>query len=222
MFVLMFIGYGFLGFAVMNQSSSTARPRKNRGTVQVPGTPRRGKATKGEVAIQPIAKEQVAVTDAVHIRWHGTIGPLWFAACSMILAVLLLQTLLGKYEIDVLLPWSCFGPLIIPPLSVVFALWDQTATSRGRNRACLWLSSAYLLAVSGAILLEPFSVMEPREWLSRWSVVMTPLEGVVIMSLVMTLSGRRGNTRYTQCTWKPTSFSSGVRRSVSASAICCA
>lgn len=120
------------------------------------------------------------------------LATLWFLGGGMLFAVLVLQSVTGKYDPRVDEAWGWLLPTLMPSLSLIIGVLVAHAVApRDRERLVdpyiFWLafglSAAYLAAVAFTVLVQPFVSMDPLELLKRSSLWLGPLQGLVAATL---------------------------------------
>ena len=115
----------------------------------------------------------------------------WFSGGGFILLLVIIQSLMGKYEGKTDEAWSWLLPSIMPTLSLIIGVLvagakrenqpEETVTRFVFNLS-FWLSLTYLLLVALTILISPFiakTVEEALELMHRSNLWLGPLQGLV-------------------------------------------
>jgi cytochrome bd-type quinol oxidase subunit 2 len=114
---------------------------------------------------------------------------IWLIGGGLMFAILVLQSILGKYGGQMQQAWSWFIPTIMPTLSLMLGVIGASALGQKDPRnvrrdfynIARWLSIAYLTVLALTILLEPFSPMkDPTELFTVSNYWLTPLQGLVV------------------------------------------
>ena len=121
----------------------------------------------------------------------------------MLFAVLVVQSILDKYHQDLQKAWSWFIPTVVPTLSLMLsvlgagALGGQDARQVRVDffRLAWWLSLAYLLVLTGTILLQPFSPLAPIELFTASNYWLTPMQGLVVAAIGVLFTINERGTR---------------------------
>ena len=117
---------------------------------------------------------------------------LWFVASALLIALILIQTITGKYQNLVSQAWSWLLPTVMPTLSLVVAVLvsDQLGRNPHERAAdpfllglCYGLSLFYLLAVAAVIVFYKFSGFGPLKFMQASSIFLGPLQGLVSAAL---------------------------------------
>jgi len=119
---------------------------------------------------------------------------IWFSGSGILFALLLLQTILGKYGAETKDAWGLMLPTFIPTLSLIIGVLVSDATGSQDSeeiatvdrfffRLSRFLSIAYLLTVILTILLSPFSTLSLLELMKLSNLWLAPFQGLVTASL---------------------------------------
>ena len=126
------------------------------------------------------ARESMTVAEA-----QGRLATLWIAGAAAIGALLLAQTILGKYGGQTEKAWSWFAPTVFPMLTIIVTAWFGTGESAREQsveprhfRMAFGLSLVYLAVVAGTLLVQPFSAWTPMELLAMSHAWLGPTQGL--------------------------------------------
>jgi len=118
---------------------------------------------------------------------------LWLLGGAAFLGLLILQSLLGRFEGRTQAVWSWALPTILPVLSLVLSVLGYEAlrekpvphtVDRTFLRIAHGLSFAYLFLILLTVLIEPFTPYEdPLELYELSNLWLGPIQGVVISAL---------------------------------------
>ena len=122
---------------------------------------------------------------------------IWFTGSGILFALLLLQTIFGKYGTEISEikdPWSLILPTFMPSLSLIIGtlVVDATASKDSEEtatvdrfffRLSVFLSIAYLSTVILTILLSPFSKLSLLELMKLSNLWLAPFQGLVTAAL---------------------------------------
>ena len=119
---------------------------------------------------------------------------IWFSGSGILFALLLLQTIFGKYGTEAKDAWGLMLPTFMPTLSLIIGtlLVDTAAAKDDKEiatvdrfffRLSCFLSIAYLLTVILTILLSPFSKLSLLELMKLSNLWLAPFQGVVTAAL---------------------------------------
>ncbi|MCI5158473.1 MAG: hypothetical protein D3906_08535 [Candidatus Electrothrix sp. AUS1_2] len=117
-----------------------------------------------------------------------------FSGSGFLFALLLLQTIFGKYGTETKDAWGLMLPTFMPSLSLIIGtlVVDATASKDGEEiatvdrfffRLSCFLSIAYLLTVILTILLSPFSKLSLLELMKLSNLWLAPFQGLVTAAL---------------------------------------
>ena len=129
-------------------------------------------------------REEFVSLDKVRV----TLAKLWFAGALSIALILIVQSLLGKYETDVQEVWGWVLPTLMPSLGMILAVLSYTALDQTLRAAAVrrsfyeisrWLSLVYLLIVLLTILIQPFASNRPVELMRMSNLWLGPLQGLI-------------------------------------------
>ena len=126
------------------------------------------------------ARDPITVADA-----QGRLAMLWISGAAAIGALLLAQTVLGKYGGQTEKAWSWFAPTVFPTLTIIVTAWFGTAASAREQmveprhyQMAFGLSLVYLVVVAGTLLVQPFSAWTPMELLAMSHAWLGPTQGL--------------------------------------------
>ena len=119
---------------------------------------------------------------------------IWFSGSGILFALLLLQTIFGKYGTEAKDAWGLMLPTFMPTLSLIIGtlVADTTAAKDDKEiatvdrfffRLSCFLSIAYLLTVILTILLSPFAKLSLLELMKLSNLWLAPFQGLVTASL---------------------------------------
>lgn len=119
---------------------------------------------------------------------------IWFSGSGILFALLILQTIFGKYGTEAKDAWGLMLPTFMPTLSLIIGtlVADTTAAKDDKEiatvdrfffRLSCFLSIAYLLTVILTILLSPFSKLSLLELMKLSNLWLAPFQGLVTASL---------------------------------------
>ena len=116
----------------------------------------------------------------------------WFIGAGMLFFIILVQTLLGRYEDKASEAWSWLLPTIMPTLSLISAVLVMDTYGRRQKpeeidgflyKLTLWLSISYISAVLLVIFLQPFSSLSPFALMTQSSLWLGPFQGLVTATM---------------------------------------
>lgn len=126
------------------------------------------------------------------IKAKKYLAVLWFIGGGMIFFIMLIQTILGKYEEHSEQAWGWFLPTIIPTLSLIIGVFVMDNTNKEDHmqtcnrflfRLSFILSFMYLIVVFLTIAMQPFSAFSSIELMKKSSLWLGPFQGLVSASL---------------------------------------
>ena len=143
---------------------------------------------------------------------RNTLATAWFAGSGGILLVLIVQSILGKYEDDLQKVWAWFVPTVVPSLSLMLGVIAADAlggTTDPRNvkvaffRLARTLSYFYLSILGLTILLEPYSPTPGVELFTLSNYWLGPVQGLVVAAVgALFTTQERGERRPPQAAEK--------------------
>lgn len=125
------------------------------------------------------------------VQCRKRLAALWFIGTAIVLLILMILAMGGRYssyEQDV---WNWFLPAVVPTFSLMVGVFlaDLRGMSSDKHvdpsiyRLAACLSIAYFSIVLLTILLQPFIAADPLELLQRSNLWLTPLQALVTLSL---------------------------------------
>jgi cytochrome bd-type quinol oxidase subunit 2 len=122
---------------------------------------------------------------------QNRLATVWLTGSAAIFALVLIQTVAGKYGGQTQRAWAWFLPTVVPTLSVILSAIAYTATKSSAEqsvedrayRLTLWLSVFYLVVVLSTLLLQPLSDLRPLEFMATSNLWLGPLQGLVGIGL---------------------------------------
>ena len=120
---------------------------------------------------------------------------IWFSGSGFLFALLLLQTIFGKFGTEAKDAWGLILPTFMPTLSLIIGTLVVEATAAAKNteetvtvdrfffHLSRFLSIAYLSTVILTILLSPFSKLSLLELIKLSNLWLAPFQGLVTASL---------------------------------------
>ena len=137
----------------------------------------------GAGASRPVAEELIPI-DQVRVQ----LGRLWLIGSLAITTILVIQSLLGKYEDAAQEAWGWLLPTIMPTLGMIVAVLSYTALDRSLLDTLVrrsfyvitwWLSLVYLFFILLTILIHPFTNRQPVELMRMSNLWLGPMQGLV-------------------------------------------
>lgn len=113
---------------------------------------------------------------------------IWFVGAGVLFAIILLQSIFGRYSTKTADAWGWFLPTVMPTLSLMIGVF-VTDSLRGPRRErtidpfvyrlALGLSITYFTVALSTIALQPFAAVTPLELLDMSNLWLGPLQGLV-------------------------------------------
>ena len=112
---------------------------------------------------------------------------LWFTFAAVLFLIVLIQSLLGKYEDKINEAWGWFFPNILPTLSLMISVFLFDLKNKKTNygieilyfRISYGLSVVYLITILLTILIEPLSPKSIIQIMKESNLYLGPLQGLV-------------------------------------------
>ena len=119
------------------------------------------------------------------------LAKIWFIGSGVPFFLMVIQSVLGKYEPKTQEAWSWFIPLVFPTLTLMISVMGNEALGEkkkkhvraGFAKLTYILSIAYLAALSLVIFLEPLSTVEPFKIFSMSNFFLAPIQALVVGAL---------------------------------------
>lgn len=119
------------------------------------------------------------------------LATIWFIYGGILFILILVQSLLGKYEDKVNEAWSWFFPNVIPTLSLMISIFLFDVRKKKSNKTVdvfyyripLWLSVIYLSAILLTILVQPFTSYSIIKSMSVSNFYLGPFQGLITASI---------------------------------------
>jgi hypothetical protein len=141
--------------------------------------------------------EEFIPLETVRVR----LGRLWLIGALAITTIMVVQSLLGRYEKDVQEAWGWLLPTIMPTLGMIVAVLSYTALDRTLLNTSVrrsiyqitwWLSLVYMFFILLTILVQPFTSRQPVELMRMSNMWLGPMQGLVGSALgVLFVSKKR-------------------------------
>jgi hypothetical protein len=155
-------------------------------------------ALKGPV-LQQLPDDGLMGLDAARSR----LALVWLTGASLVLLILVLQSLFGKYGDKVQEAWGWLLPTLMPTLGMIIAVLGYSALDPNLSAAVVrraffqvafWLSSFYLLLISLTLLLQPFvgaDVDKAIGMMRMSNLWLGPIQGLVASALGVLFVSKR-------------------------------
>lgn len=132
------------------------------------------------------------------------LATIWLIGTFGIALIIILQSLLGKYDGVVQDVWSWFLPTVMPTLSMIITVLAYTAMDHTYQKAivrtdfykvAVSLSGAYLFVVALTILIQPFTKYSPLELMTISNLWLGPMQSLVAACLgILFVSRKKQNS----------------------------
>ena len=120
------------------------------------------------------------------------IATLWFVLGGLLFILVLLQSILGKFENKSNEAWSWFFPNILPTLSLMLSVFlfdmrKKVKVEREINnfyfRLTFGLSLVYLITVLITLLIQPFTESSAISLMKNSNLYLGPFQGLITASI---------------------------------------
>jgi cytochrome bd-type quinol oxidase subunit 2 len=140
--------------------------------------------------------EPVASLDQVRVE----LATIWLGGTGIIVLIMVVQSMLGKFEEQVQEAWGWLLPTVMPTLGMIVTVLGYTAleTQRGKSdvrrsfyRIARALSIVYIALVLLTILIQPFSKYDSLQLMRMSNLWLGPIQGLVASALGVLFVSRR-------------------------------
>jgi len=123
---------------------------------------------------------------------RNSLAKVWFIGAGLVFLILVVQSILGKYEGSLQEVWAWFVPIVVPTLSLMLGVMGATALTEGGDKRRVknffyklssQLSLFYLSILTATILLEPFSNTPGVKLYSLSNYWLGPIQGLVVAAI---------------------------------------
>ena len=144
--------------------------------------------TPGPAPRKKISSADLSPLDQVRTR----LAAIWLGGCSLILLIVVMQSLLGKFGGQTQDAWGWLLPTIMPSLSMIIAVLGYTAMDPNRSASVVrksfyqiaqYLSVLYLILILLTILVQPLTAVPPQELMNLSNLWLGPFQGLVASAL---------------------------------------
>jgi len=134
-----------------------------------------------------MANGRVALEEA-----RNRLATVWLAGSGAVFLVLMVQSILGKYDQQLQEVWSWFVPTVLPTLALMIGVIGAAALSETNDqrevkswffRLTFGLSIFYLVVLAATILLEPFSKTPGIQLFTLSNYWLSPLQGLAVAAI---------------------------------------
>ncbi len=146
-----------------------------------------------------LAPGQSLGLDSVRTR----LAALWLGGSALVLVILVLQSLLGRYGEKVQDVWGWALPTLMPTLGMTVAglgytaldpTMSETVVRRSFFNVAFWLSALYLALILLTVLIQPFVGADSQQALQMMRVSnlwLGPIQGLVASALGVLFVSKR-------------------------------
>lgn len=146
------------------------------------------KASVGPAKPKKLPAAQLIGLDHVRTR----LAVVWLGGCSLIIVIVVLQSLIGKYGSHTQEAWAWLLPTIMPTLSMIVAVLGYTALDPNQSASvvrkgfydlAVYLSGIYLLLTLLTIVIHPLADAPPLELMTISNLWLGPIQALVASAL---------------------------------------
>jgi hypothetical protein len=127
------------------------------------------------------------------------LAKIWFTGGGVCFALVMFQSITGRFEGIGQQIWAWFTPTIVPTLSLIIGVLASTATEDDSGRtvktffyhAAIGLSLAYLIILLLTMLLEPIAGTHNMDYFHSSNYWLTPIQGLVVAALGALFNSRK-------------------------------
>jgi len=132
-------------------------------------------------------------------RARRFIAIVWFTGSGVCFALMIFQSIIGRFTGVAQEMWSWFTPTIVPTLSLIIGVLASTASEDDSGRtvkkffyhASLGLSLAYLIVLLVTMLLEPLAGLHNMDYFKFSNFWLAPMQGLVVAALGALFNSRK-------------------------------
>jgi len=137
---------------------------------------------------KPIPEADLVPLDKARTR----LATVWIIGTSVVLLIVVLQSLLGRFGQQTQEAWGWLMPTIMPTLGMIVAvlgysaldpLFSSSVVRRSFLNISVWLSGFYVFLILLTILVQPFTSMTPIELMHTSNLWLGPFQGLVASAL---------------------------------------
>jgi hypothetical protein len=127
------------------------------------------------------------------------IAQIWFIGGGISFALVIFQSIFGRFQGIVQEIWAWFTPTIVPTLGLIIGVLASTASEDDTGRtvklffyhASLWLSASYLALLLLTMLLEPLAGSHDLAYYHLSNYWLAPIQGLVVAALGALFNSRK-------------------------------
>jgi len=126
-------------------------------------------------------------------RARSRLAAVWLSAAGIVFGLLILQSLLGKYENRVQQAWSWALPTMMPTLTLMLSVLGADAlrvvesetayVKKSFFHLAFWMSLAYLSLILVTILIEPLVSYSSLDLFNLSNLWLGPFQGLVASTI---------------------------------------
>jgi len=132
-------------------------------------------------------------------RARRFIAIIWFSGAGLCFALVIFQSIRGRFEGIAQEIWAWFTPTIVPTLALIIGVLASTALEDDSGRtvkkffyhAAVGLSLAYLIILLLTMLLEPIAGTHNMDYYHFSNYWLTPVQGLVVAALGALFNSRK-------------------------------
>jgi len=123
---------------------------------------------------------------------RNSLAKIWFIGSGIVFLILMVQSILGKYESSLQEVWAWFVPTVLPTLALMLGVIGAGALMPDQDKRKVkqfffslskYLSLFYLLILTLTILLEPFSNIPGIKLYNLSNYWLSPIQGLVVAAI---------------------------------------
>jgi cytochrome bd-type quinol oxidase subunit 2 len=125
-------------------------------------------------------------------RARNDLAKIWLTGAGIVFLLLIIQSILGKYEGQLQEVWSWFVPTMVPTIALMLGVLGASALAehdeeRSVNKAFFGISRSlsffYLGVLALTLLLQPFSDKPAVQLYTLSNYWLAPIQGIVVAAL---------------------------------------
>jgi hypothetical protein len=132
-------------------------------------------------------------------RARSLIAKIWFSGGGVCFALVMFQSITGRFAGIGQQIWAWFTPTIVPTLGLIIGVLASTALEDDTDRtvkrffyhAAVGLSLAYLIVLLLTMLLEPIAGMHDMDYFNFSNYWLAPIQGLVVAALGALFNSRK-------------------------------
>ena len=132
-------------------------------------------------------------------RARRFVAIVWFAGGGICFALMILQSIVGRFTGVAQEMWAWFTPTVVPTLSLIIGVLASTASEDDSGRtvkkffyhASVGISIAYLIILLLTMLLEPLAGTSNMTYFKFSNFWLSPMQGLVVAALGALFNSRK-------------------------------